>query len=203
LLCRWFWPLAWAWLRVRSLLKTPLLTPLKAQKLPLKVPKLLLKAQWKPLKAPLTRPLPALTLLLPVPWKLPAPLATLPLPLAMPLLPQRKKLPSKFSNLLSVWGRHPQGWRPFPFVRHWGRSSPMKLARLTCVSMCLTLAACGADGDAPGAGGMTVGENARLEAAAERLEGRTPSPAQPAAAQLEAEVTQGIAAEQQSTAPAQ
>jgi hypothetical protein len=77
----------------------------------------------------------------------------------------------------------------------------MNRATLSCIVMCLVLSACGADSHAPGAGGMTVGENARLEAAAERLENRTPSPAQPAATQLEAEVAQGIAAEQQPTPP--
>jgi hypothetical protein len=41
----------------------------------------------------------------------------------MPLLPLAKlpkaqwKQPSKFSNLPWFRGRHPQGWRPFPFTR--------------------------------------------------------------------------------------
>jgi hypothetical protein len=59
-----------------------------------------------------------------------------------------------------------------------------------------TIAGCGSADDAPGAGGMTEGENTRLEAAAERLDARAQSPAQDAAVALEGEVAAGISAEQ-------
>jgi hypothetical protein len=199
------------WPHVRSLPKIPLLTPLKAQKLPLKVPMLLQKAPWKPLKALPKQPVkprpPLATLLLLVQTLLLAP----PVQLAMPLLPLAKlpkaqwKLPSKFSNLLECRGRHPQGWRPFPFRAHCGNAAAMKNIRLRrsaalsvpLIISLILLAGCGDAANAPSAGGMTVGENERLEAAAERLDARAPSPAQPNAAQLEAEVAAGIEREQQ------
>lgn len=166
----------------------------------LKVPKLLLKARWKlltPLPTLLVTPLLLVPTLLPLVRKLLlTPLATPLLLLATPPLLRRKKLPSKFSNLLSVRGRHPQGWRPFPYARGCASTSAMRAPILALLLASLPLAACGADSDAPGAGGMTVGENERLEAAAERLESRAPSPAQPDAAALEAEVTERLAAEQ-------
>jgi hypothetical protein len=58
----------------------------------------------------------------------------------------------------------------------------------------LLTSACGTDG--PGSGGMTAGENDKIEEAAERLDARAPSPAQPMAAQLEAEVAERIESEQ-------
>jgi hypothetical protein len=64
------------------------------------------------------------------------------------------------------------------------------------IAALLMLSACGDPATTPSTGGMTVGENERLEAAAERLDARAPSPAQPAAAQLEADVAAGIAREQ-------
>lgn len=92
---RWFWPLAWPCLLVHSLPKTPLLMPLKAQKL-------LLKALWKPLKAlplQLVMPLPPLvTLLLPVQTLLLLPLVMPLLPLAQ-LLTLLRKPPSKLNRL--------------------------------------------------------------------------------------------------------
>ena len=59
----------------------------------------------------------------------------------------------------------------------------------------LLLSACGADADSPGTGGMTKGENARLEAAAERLDQRPASPAAQRSAEVEAQVRAGIEAE--------
>lgn len=206
MLFRWFWPLAWAWPPARSRPKTLLpKVPLKAPWKPLKVPKLLLKALWKLLKAQL----PPLAMLPLVPWKQPAKplllLATL-LPLLVQPQKARWKQPSKFSNLFLVRGRHPQGWRPFPFVHFaigGGSANRVPMMRATPACLFLALAACGSNADAPGAGGMTVGENARLESAADRLENRAASPAQPAAAQLEGEVAERIAAEQQDAAQAQ
>jgi hypothetical protein len=103
------------WPLVRSLPKILLPTPLKAQWKQPKVPKQLLKAQWKPLKALQKQPAKPLLLLVMPLLLVPPPLATLLLLPVTPLPLQRKKQPSKFTNLLSVWGRHPQGWRPFPF----------------------------------------------------------------------------------------
>ena len=203
MLFRWFWPLAWAWPLARSRPKKLLL---KAQKLLLKAQKPLLTARWK---LPKARPTPLLTppLLVPTllplaPPKLPTPLATLLPLLATPPLLRRKKPRSKSCDFLSVWGRHPQGWRPFPFARGCASHKRMITGRLALLPALLLTSACGSDADAPGAGGMTLGENERLEAAAERLDARAQSPAQPAAAALEAEVAGKLAAEQQQQAAA-
>lgn len=69
-----------------------------------------------------------------------------------------------------------------------------QIIRPALIALTLTLTGCGGADD-PGAAGMTVGENQRLEEAAGRLEARTPSPASDSARQLEAEVDAGIAAE--------
>lgn len=100
---------------LKKLLPTPPLAP----KPLLKALKLLLKARWllvKPLPTPPAKPLPLLATLLP-------PLATLLLPLLLrPLLKLlRPKPPSKATSAKrGIEGRHPQGWRPFPF---WGRAT--------------------------------------------------------------------------------
>ena len=92
---------------LKKLLPTPPLAP----KPLLKALKLLLKARWllvKPLPTPPAKPLPLLaTLLLPL--------------LLRPLLKLlRPKPPSKATSAKrGIEGRHPQGWRPFPF---WGRA---------------------------------------------------------------------------------
>jgi hypothetical protein len=69
---------------------------------------------------------------------------------------------------------------------------------LTAVAATM-VSACGSVDDSPGPGGMTAGENERLEQAAERLDARAPSPAQQSAATLEAEVAVGISREGQSS----
>ncbi len=76
-----------------------------------------------------------------------------------------------------------------------------QMIRSFLFTLTLTLSGCGGADD-PGAAGMTVGENQRLEEAARRLEARTPSPARDSAQQLEAEVDAGIAAEAESASPA-
>lgn len=50
------------------------------------------------------------------------------------------------------------------------------------------LTACGRADDDPASGGLTVGESDRLEAAAERLDQREPSPARDDSVALEREV---------------
>lgn len=57
------------------------------------------------------------------------------------------------------------------------------------------LTACSMADDDRAQGGLTVGENQRLERAAERIDQRAPSPAQASAAQLEADVRQRLADE--------
>jgi hypothetical protein len=74
-------------------------------------------------------------------------------------------------------------------------TSPRLFALPAIAAMMLT--ACGSPDDSPGAGGMTEGENERLEEAADRLDARAPSPGQDPAAALEAEVADGIAREGQ------
>lgn len=51
-----------------------------------------------------------------------------------------------------------------------------------------TLSACGRDDSDPASGGLTVGESDRLEAAAERLDQRTPSPARDDSVALEGQI---------------
>jgi hypothetical protein len=57
------------------------------------------------------------------------------------------------------------------------------------------LTACSMADDDHAQGGLTVGENQRLERAAERIDQRTASPAQAASAQFEADVRQRLADE--------
>jgi hypothetical protein len=78
-------------------------------------------------------------------------------------------------------------------------NAPMSRFALPLIAATM-LAACGSADDTPGAGGMTEGENERLEQAAERLDSRAPSPAQNSAAALEAEIAEGIARDAQQPA---
>ena len=55
-------------------------------------------------------------------------------------------------------------------------------------ALSLTLTACGRADSDPASGGLTVGESDRLEAAAERLDQREPSPARDDSVALEAEI---------------
>lgn len=57
------------------------------------------------------------------------------------------------------------------------------------------LTACSMAEDDHAQGGLTVGENERLERAAERIDERAPSPAEASATQLESDVRQRLADE--------
>lgn len=59
----------------------------------------------------------------------------------------------------------------------------------------LSLVACGRADDDPAAGGLTVGEADRLEAAADRLDGRAQSPVAGDSQAFEAEVANRVEAE--------
>lgn len=59
----------------------------------------------------------------------------------------------------------------------------------------LALSACGRADSDPASGGLTVGESERLEAAAERLDQREPSPARSDSVALEAEIRSRLEAE--------
>lgn len=59
----------------------------------------------------------------------------------------------------------------------------------------LSLGACGRTDSDPASGGLTVGESERLDAAAERLDQREPSPARDDSAALEDEVRDRLEAE--------
>jgi hypothetical protein len=71
---------------------------------------------------------------------------------------------------------------------------PRYLTLIMLVALQLLTACSMADGD-HAEGGLTVGENQRLERAAERIDQRTPSPAQAGSTQFEAEIRQHLAEE--------
>lgn len=70
------------------------------------------------------------------------------------------------------------------------------MARFTAIGLAaLALAACGRTDSDPASGGLTVGESERLDAAAERLDQREPSPARNDSAALEDDVRDRLEAE--------
>jgi hypothetical protein len=70
------------------------------------------------------------------------------------------------------------------------------LSRLSLSCMiALSLAACGRPDEDPAAGGLTVGESERLEAAAERLDQRDPSPARDDSVAFERDIRNRLEAE--------
>ncbi len=73
-------------------------------------------------------------------------------------------------------------------------SRPRTLLRaaIGAASIALLLAACGRADEDAAAGGLTVGEVDRLEAAADRLDARPPSPMAARSAELEAEISERI-----------
>ncbi len=66
---------------------------------------------------------------------------------------------------------------------------------LTALSLMVALSACGRADSDPAAGGMTIGEAERLEAAAERLDARPQSPINGDSQAFERETSERVEAE--------
>jgi hypothetical protein len=73
-------------------------------------------------------------------------------------------------------------YRPYPVI-------------LATLLLAVSLTACGRADNDPAAGGMTVGEAERLEAAAERLDARPPSPVSGDSQAFERETAEQVEAE--------
>ena len=82
------------------------------------------------------------------------------------------------------------------------RALPKRCALRCAIALAapLLLIACTRQDDAPAAGGLTVGESATLDKAADRLDQRPPPPGKADADALEAQIRDRLAAEQREAA---